>query len=85
MNEVLVGAGRFEHPTPCAQGIEALVPAYAATGFEFNEMACNRLQCLNSDVVDFVADGFLVVQLPALSSDGFAFQWGLWSLEFGLQ
>jgi len=65
MNEQLVGAGRFERPTPCAQSIAALVPAYAATGFEFNEMACNRLQCLNSHVVDFVVDGILIVQLPA--------------------
>jgi hypothetical protein len=32
----LVGEGRFERPTPCAQGIDALPPFDAATGCQFN-------------------------------------------------
>jgi predicted DNA-binding antitoxin AbrB/MazE fold protein len=63
--EDLVGAGRFERPTTCAQGIEALAPLEAGTEFEFNEMACNRLQWRNLSVVDSVAGGFLGFQRPA--------------------
>ena len=59
---IMVGAGRFELPTPCAQDIEALPPFNAGTTCEFNEVACNRLQSRNSPVVDSVAGKFLGVQ-----------------------
>ena len=60
--QALVGAGRFELPTPCAQGIEIVSGSKATTSRDFNEMACDRLQSKNLHVVDSVAGSFLAVQ-----------------------
>jgi hypothetical protein len=42
--DYLVGAGRFERPTPCAQGIETTRPHERKTGYRFNELRRNRLE-----------------------------------------
>jgi len=60
--KTLVGAGRFERPTPCAQGIEALYLLNTETWFEFNDVPCHHLQSQNSHVVDYVAGNFLGFQ-----------------------
>ena len=76
----MVGAGRFELPTPCAQGIESLPPRKARTRLKVNEMARDRLQPRNPLVVDSVAGKFLSSQHPATSTLGavkFGLQWGM--------
>jgi hypothetical protein len=55
INERLVGAGRFERPTPCAQGNMAMLISRAITSNAINELSRNRLQSKNSYVVIFVA------------------------------
>jgi hypothetical protein len=50
---------------PPAPKVQALSPVDPGTGFEFNEVACDRLRARKSPVVDFVAGGSLSRQRPA--------------------
>src|SRR5579872_6831460 len=59
---VLVGAGRFERPTPCAQGNIAMHMRRATTSNKIKELRGNHLQSINRHVVNSVADRFIRFQ-----------------------
>ncbi len=61
----MVGAGRFERPTPCAQGIEALFLASAQV-IMILTVTDNHLQSKIARVVVPVAAHFLRVQHLAI-------------------
>jgi hypothetical protein len=58
----VVGAGRFERPPPCAQGIAAVVSNQCKNYFHFLHLRGHRLQLREPTVVNSVAAGCLSVQ-----------------------
>jgi hypothetical protein len=62
INESLVGAGRFERPTPCAQGNIAMLMRRTTTSNKIKELRGNHLQSINRHVVNSVADRFIRFQ-----------------------
>jgi len=71
----MVGAGRFERPTPCAQGVGTFTVGVPGTALNPITWRIIFLQSRNSLVVDSVAVGFLRGQ--RLTNCG-------WTLELGL-